>query len=770
MQRTIESPGVEINEVDLSHYSRENIGTTFFVNGFTSQGPYYEPLEITTISEYKTIFGEPTNAAERYAYHAVERLLTAPSKILFNKLPYDNAPADENYQNIYSAIFYPIMYLGTVAGETVECSGNYLYSNIGQDDTGVFYVMKPSMISLTEDDYERIKKGDIEWGTNIIPPVEYKELYNDGVLSFTDIDDLFDTYNPGILIVNKVQTSINTENEGYYIGVTDNSSIDSKSSIMSANNSKSFGIQNNVPVVGNGEWARIPNTALSFNLYDSSFNAKGGVSISEDIETTLDWDFGNSYYNDALVFKVYKLTKSGYTSGQGDLIYTPQEYFVGALGNNREYTDPNGFNVVSFNLEKSSKDNGIFADIFVNPNISNIEFLSLSGTPNKNVRVYGAGEDCEFIQECFEEGEGINESACGASALFSIGLYQDINSISNKIIGNLSQKLKTSFALVEDWETYPIDIVIDGGLSTVWTSITGNISASFDDAVPVDVKANVDILDDYWKTIVNIYNDFCASVRKDCMFIADTYRNIFINGKDYKVLSNATRTFSEYIYEPLKQFTSLIDTSYGAAYSQWIKVYDDFINDYMWVPFSPFQGAVMATLDAKKNPWFAPAGLDNGGIAGGVDIALKTNQKERDLLYRNNINPVIQYPNQGIYTWGQKTLQRKPSAFDRINVRRLFLTLEKETRAAMKYFVFQPNSNFTRTRVVNTLTPLLEVPKNNEGILDYRIICDERNNTPEVIDRNELRASIYIKPMRTAEYVLVDFYSTRTGQNFEELI
>jgi phage tail sheath protein FI len=139
-------------------------------------------------------------------------------------------------------------------------------------------------------------------------------------------------------------------------------------------------------------------------------------------------------------------------------------------------------------------------------------------------------------------------------------------------------------------------------------------------------------------------------------------------------------------------------------------------------------------------------------------------------LYKININPIAFFPNDGNVIFGQKTLYRKPSAFDRINVRRLFLTLEKSTQTLLKFFVFEPNTFTTRARVMGALTPIFEQARLNEGLYDYAIVCDERNNTPSTIDNNELRVSLYIQPVRTAEFILADFIATRTGVNFEELL
>jgi len=201
-------------------------------------------------------------------------------------------------------------------------------------------------------------------------------------------------------------------------------------------------------------------------------------------------------------------------------------------------------------------------------------------------------------------------------------------------------------------------------------------------------------------------------------------------------------------------------------------VYDNNLNNFVWAPFSGFAAAAMTNTDTNYQPWFAPAGFTRGNLTGSgiTDLAIYPNQKQRDQLYNISVNPVAFFPNEGFVIYGQKTLLKQPSAFDRINVRRLFLNLEKATAATVKYFVFEPNTVLTRTRVVNTLTPLFTNAKNTEGLYDFLIVCDERNNTPSVIDANELIVDIYLKPVRTAEFILCNFYATQTGLNFSELV
>jgi phage tail sheath protein FI len=151
-------------------------------------------------------------------------------------------------------------------------------------------------------------------------------------------------------------------------------------------------------------------------------------------------------------------------------------------------------------------------------------------------------------------------------------------------------------------------------------------------------------------------------------------------------------------------------------------------------------------------------------------MAIRPNQKQRDQFYKISLNPIAFFPGDGFVIFGQKTLQAKPSAFDRINVRRMFLYLEKAVRQTIKYLVFEPNDFGTRTTVLSLLNPIFQRVKSTRGLYDYLIVCDDRNNPPAVIDENELVVDIYIKPVRAAEFILVNLYATRTDQNFSELI
>jgi hypothetical protein len=213
---------------------------------------------------------------------------------------------------------------------------------------------------------------------------------------------------------------------------------------------------------------------------------------------------------------------------------------------------------------------------------------------------------------------------------------------------------------------------------------------------------------------------------------------------------------------------SLGSTSYAVMDSGWKYQYDRYNDVYRWVPLNGDIAGLCVRTDFVADPWFSPAGYNRGGIKNVVKLAWNPGKAARDTLYKNNINPVISQPGQGVILFGDKTLQSKPSAFDRINVRRLFIVLEKAIATAAKYQLFELNDAFTRAQFVNIVEPFLRDVQGRRGVTDYKIVCDETNNTAAVIDRNEFVADIFVKPARSINFIQLNFIATRTGISFEE--
>jgi hypothetical protein len=210
------------------------------------------------------------------------------------------------------------------------------------------------------------------------------------------------------------------------------------------------------------------------------------------------------------------------------------------------------------------------------------------------------------------------------------------------------------------------------------------------------------------------------------------------------------------------------NTNYAAEYWPWVKLQDNDLGRNVWVPAGTVIPGVFAFNDRVAAPWFAPAGLNRGGIDAATQVERKLTQSNRDTLYDANINPVASFPNTGIVVYGQKTLQKKASALDRVNVRRLLIASKKFIASASKYLVFEQNTTVTRNRFLGIVEPYFENVQQRQGLYAFKVVMDESLNTPDVIDRNQLVGQIYLQPTRTAEFILIDFNILPTGAAFPD--
>jgi hypothetical protein len=213
---------------------------------------------------------------------------------------------------------------------------------------------------------------------------------------------------------------------------------------------------------------------------------------------------------------------------------------------------------------------------------------------------------------------------------------------------------------------------------------------------------------------------------------------------------------------------SSLDTNYAGTYYPWVKIVDGDTNRPVWVPPSVVLPGVIAFTDKVAHEWFAPAGLNRGGLTTVLEAKSRLTHSERDDLYEERVNPIASFPGQGVVVFGQKTLQSKPSALDRINVRRLLIALKKFIASSSRYLVFEQNTVATRNRFLNIVNPYLESVQSNSGLSAFKVVMDETNNTPDVVDRNRLVGQIFIQPTRTAEFIVLDFVVQPTGASFPE--
>lgn len=936
MARTIQSPGVEVKEVDLSLRPNLPVGTTVFIPGFSNQGPTDELLSVTSLAEFEQIYGLPQNSAERYMYHTVKAVFQSPANLLVSRLPYGTnegvTVADKYSVQAFPVIPRPIMVdvsdpaMNTVEADTLErvwydpndvssyryvadathtqgatlkgyinavlpsLSSDYgihtepLSALAANDDfwtpatandttTAVannayevpviatlisgavnssgwdlsasdrYYFGQPSNIEVDIQEFQKIAKGEVHLSEAQAGKKENQK--------FTSYADLKNKGGCGMMIVNDKKFVINEKFEGYYIGLSDNTNLNPATDFDAVGKLKSLskklggttGGYVDVPDASYGTKSR-----LTFSLSAGFVTDQNGQrqqvgldgSMSEVMENLSEFDLNTDEFSDVLTLAVFKVRQSTLEPDATKLDYLVADSIVGSTNFFREAFRSDGGVATSYFIESESELSNNLT-LKINEGISKTagNWLDETGYPSRKTRILPA-KDVRYYDELspseqsgkqqashdYKVGNGfLNNGELKSDRLY-IKSWQDLQrdgsadikhgnnvyphgvykkqTAAAKEVGNIPAKLQRVFELAENADLFPIDITCEAGLGTVYVGSDGGNKTSFDDeeyfnigghndgtdastaqaglsgsglysTKIIDNRSEIKFLTDY-DTIFDTFKSFSQFARKDNIFIADPMRYIFVQGKNKKTLTSEQRetgvNFSQHIYWPLRHMLTggTKNSSYCTSYANWAFTNDKALNRGVWVPMSGFAAAAMGNTDSNFYPWIAPAGFTRGLLTGVQDLAFYPKQKERDQLYKIGLNPIANFPNEGYVIYGQKTMQAKPSAFDRINVRRLFLYLQKAVMNTVKYFVFEPNTLFTRTQVMNVLRPIFEEVKNTQGMYDYLIVCDERNNSPDVIDRNELVIDIYIKPTRAAEFILVNFYATRTGQDFSELV
>jgi len=257
----------------------------------------------------------------------------------------------------------------------------------------------------------------------------------------------------------------------------------------------------------------------------------------------------------------------------------------------------------------------------------------------------------------------------------------------------------------------------------------------------------------------NYLVDNIAETRKDCIVLTSPEKDDVVN--------NSAQDESQ---DTVDFRNSCRSSSYLVIDSGYKYQYDKYNDIFRWIPLNGDIAGLCVRTDAQRDPWFSPAGFNRGQIKNVVKLAYNPDQADRDLLYKNGINPVATFPGQGTILFGDKTALAKPSAFDRINVRRLFIVLEKAISTAAKFSLFELNDEFTRAQFVSLVEPFLRDVQGRRGIYDYRVVCDETNNTGEVIDRNEFVGDIYVKPAKSINFIQLNFVAVRSGVAFDEVV
>jgi hypothetical protein len=830
--RTINSPGVEFNEVDVSQTANVPTGTTALVVGFTDQGKSLEPFQITTPSEYEAVFGTPTNEAEIYSYYAAREVVDAGGNLIMAKLPYSNT-IDTNYRGTAITIETP---------EDLTVSTVELDKSLESDDVALLQnsgVTKAAKLILDN--------------RNTITEAEYEQLAAGGDLaSVADAGAAAADF----LIVQKNKTTISDRGEGYFISVVDPIDAMYYQYMLESNREviKSFGYDSN------GYVALPTATDLYKDVEFDSFSEK----LSRQFPTITWGDGGdiidtryNKYIGIALC-KVYadpendgQLTATIKESWHGSIVRDAKDpisgvsVYIGDVINNLSsqlsFFYNQKLNGDTGNTFKSLSDTGLMVykpyvgqteptfaftiptepalirnqlsasdqtayDAFVDERRATeleIDTLSTEGKVvyyqfkllqdaydtsktnyDSDVLAYAAfvdkgaptqGEldtlsdkgETELLQFLADLDDFTNFHSNNNYSYVSFSASESIKRI---VGGDMLVNLRKIYEKLSNLDETSIGLVVDAGLSTI-AEFMSEGEILFDPTnkmmePAITSKAAVGT----WRSIVSEIDTFCQFTRKDCLGLADGPRNLVLSG-DAKILDKSnSNTFAKTIGKSVRYITGL-NSSYVAMDVNWVKIIDGFSGKAVWLPPSIKTAGACIKTDINYNVWDAPAGTRRGVLRGVIDISFNPSRKECDQLYTKALNYIRYYPKEGFIREGQRTtLSNETSSLSRINVRRLYLYLERVVYDTLRHFVNEPLNDYTFRQVVDIIDPIFKTIKNKGGMYNYELLCNDKNNTFETIARNELKFAAFVQPTLTGEFIEARFINTPPGADFAEYI
>lgn len=744
MTRTIEAPGIQNNEIDRSNYERTQdysiVETTALALGFADKGNDYSAEWINTMQTFEQLYGIPTNEIEQYFYNAAAEQIGRGGVFVGMKLPYDNSMKD-NYKYVdYSVSISslanltslsdlisisssfdtskPIAVLSCLSSstESIEDLDDQIVGNKAAVREGTFRI-----VDITHQKYSVLQKPSL----NAVQS-EIKQLHAEPSMVWT---------NECLGLVPIVVTPTNAMIEQ---GIVQSNSISAYNAVGS----------------------------MEFEVADSSFISAYPENIVSCLSMPMSSDDTNS-------MTLSKTLAKQFPTISYDSEYQLEQSTLGLVMVvvMQAYQDPSNDNNISFkllekhvgSLDKTAKDSSgksLFIDDIINDSSSCIKFFS-----KVNPRQLQTAST-SYI--CNQAARSLGFFMLESRKLINANAVQD--------------KIKKALAKCSNQNTLPLDLVVDAGITNIAQLVdrnakedvyTGKSCINFDVESRVkDYLLKLESKEDSkpWLAAYKLLDSFCKETRKDCMLIGDAPRALCLNG-DQKLVRD-TRIGSSVTTEILPKLKYIankdLNSSYSACYCNWFLVPDAKTSEYFWIPPSIKALGCYTYTDAYFHPWDAPAGMIRGRLQNVVDTAFTPNADEAGRLYSQGFNYAMNYPLDGIVLEGQKTMQLRKTAFDRINVRRLFLTIEKQIGRIGKYFLYQGNTEFTRQRFTDQCRSVLEAAVNGGGIAEYAIKCDATNNTPETIDRNELHCRIAAKPIKSIEFIVLDFICTNQSASVTE--
>ena len=396
-------------------------------------------------------------------------------------------------------------------------------------------------------------------------------------------------------------------------------------------------------------------------------------------------------------------------------------------------------------------------------------YASNKGSANDEIHIIVIDEDGYFTGTrgtVLEKFPFVSKASDGKDDSGNSSYYKNVLASSSKYIRWVSH-VTTVASSGSAWGT--------SANGTTYKALTANVTSSFSGGADGTIStANVSTAYDFFDPADSVDISLIisgpanatlgttligkAETRKDCVVFLSPGKSDVVNNAGNEVTSITTLR------------NSLTTSSYAVLDGNWKYQYDKYNDVYRWIPLNGDVAGLCARTDLERDPWFSPGGLNRGIIKNSIKLAWNPTKTNRDGLYTIGVNPVVTFQGEGTVLFGDKTLLSKPSAFDRINVRRLFIVLEKSIAKAARYSLFEFNDQFTRAQFVALVEPFLRDVQGRRGITDFRVVCDETNNTGQVIDSNQFIGDIYIKPARSINFIQLNFVAVRTGVSFSEVV
>lgn len=848
--RRIQSPGIEINEIDRSQYNKVDYSLpnspTLLVTGFANKGEDYALQWINSKTTLDDTYGTPVNEIERYFYNAICEILNRGGTCVAAKLPYIN----DSYNN-YNYIEYEthlcnildlksqlaIQNFSTIEEfhDTLSITIDYLQNQgkqVNVDSIDSITKMAKSLSSIVE------QFGDSQ--TQSIMPSQHEnvtvrsmfEALSSFMSNYTDLNGIatLQCNDPSLTSYIDIKCKPLPSMQNAYGGMdslenldgylTNNkkpkentiriydmthaqyskldSSICSYVSTSIDNRSNDFlGI---VPIITTPTNALFFQNMLDFtvshadkimfsqvscftSLYSKENNNAGLSSISSDLvlqmASSRDNDSIDANVNVHDYNEVLRWTSSESLSRKASLLFPSIDY--SSTGNfKKDHLKKIGIAVFKAfkDLDNNSKVNFELVESFIGSldptskdplTKANLFIDDVVNASSQYIKVFSNVNSRDLLQAS-------TISMSGQPAI-SMGFYKTSCSKRIEYVKSIQQALSRILESATNKYTLPLDLVVDAGVSNIAQIVKSNNSS-----IDLDEKPNIADFDKFkldktggndqtsgWKSVLKKFDDFVKYTRKDCMFIADGLRPFCLDGNVKIVRKTApANTVANAIMPKLKYMSNVFDSSYTAGYCNWFYQQDYSSTDYMWMPPSIKAAGVFIYCDTYFQPWSAPAGLTRGVLTDAVDVAFVPNEDDAGKIYNAQWNYAMSYPLDGIVVEGHKTFQTQKTALDRINVRRLLLYLEKRTVQIARKFVYEGNTSYLRQQFVDTLRPIYEDAVRRDGLAEYAIKCDDEINTTEVIENNEMRCRIAVKPVKVVDFIVIDLIATRQSADVTE--